>query len=101
MQLSKLSLVTLFLASFSAAISLEDAIAARDIVVVKAASGEAQKRNLEVRSKKVKGTGGGDDDDDDDDDDNNTDGSAASSVHINLSLMISGASAVAVAAMML
>ncbi|KAK6524774.1 hypothetical protein TWF281_011673 [Arthrobotrys megalospora] len=98
MQLSKLSLITLFLTSFSAAISLEDAIAARDIVLAKAAGEAIQKRNLEVRTpnpagKKVKGSGGGGDDEDDDE-------NSAAPVHINMAL-ITGAGALAVAAMML
>ncbi|KAF3168045.1 hypothetical protein TWF106_005540 [Orbilia oligospora] len=97
MQLSRLSLVTLLLTSFSAAISLEETIDARDIVLAKAASEAVQKRNIEVRTpkpKKVK-TGGGGDEDDDDDDPN-----SAASVHLNMAL-IAGAGAVAVAAMML
>lgn len=95
MQLSKLSLITFFLASFSNAISLEDTIAARDIVA-KAAGEPIQKRNLEVRtpkSSKVKGSSGGGDEEEDDE-------NAAMSVHINMAL-ITGAGAVAVAAMML
>ncbi|EGX46954.1 hypothetical protein AOL_s00097g380 [Orbilia oligospora ATCC 24927] len=97
MQLSRLSLVTLILTSFSAAISLEETIDARDIVLAKAASETVQKRNIEVRTpkpKKVKTSGGGDDDDDDDDP------NSAASVHLNMAL-IAGAGAVAVAAMML
>ncbi|TGJ67740.1 hypothetical protein EYR41_006852 [Orbilia oligospora] len=98
MQLSRLSLITLLLTSFSAAISLEETIDARDIVLAKAAGEAVQKRNIEVRTpkpKKVKTGGGGDDDDDDDDDPN-----SAASVHLNM-VLIAGAGAVAVAAMML
>ncbi|KAK6346186.1 hypothetical protein TWF730_010517 [Orbilia blumenaviensis] len=97
MQLSRISLVTLLLASFSNAISPDDTVAARDIIVAKAASEAIQKRNLEVRtpkSNKVKGGGGGDEEDQGDD------GNAAASIHINMAL-ITGAGAIAVAAIML
>ncbi|KAK6511219.1 hypothetical protein TWF481_000140 [Arthrobotrys musiformis] len=99
MQLSKISLISLLLASFSSAISLEEVVKARDVALVKAASEVAQKRNLEIRTPKKKGKGGGSDDDYDGDDDDDDENSGAS-VHINM-ILAAGAGTVAVAAMML
>ncbi|KAK6331923.1 hypothetical protein TWF718_002461 [Orbilia javanica] len=99
MQISRLSLATLLFASLSTAISLEGAVGARDVVLAEAAGEAIQKRNLEARTPKKTKTGGGgeeEDDDDDDDDDEN----AGASIHLNMAL-ITGASAVAVAALML
>ncbi|KAK6506178.1 hypothetical protein TWF506_011099 [Arthrobotrys conoides] len=98
MQLSRFSVLSLLLASLSTAISLEETLDARDIVLAKTAGEAIQKRNLEARTpkpKKVKTGGGGNDEEEDDDDQN-----SASSVHLNMAL-ITGAGAVAVAAMML
>ncbi|RVD87330.1 uncharacterized protein DFL_001571 [Arthrobotrys flagrans] len=100
MQISRLSIITLLLASFSTAISLEETVEARDTVLAKTAGEAIQKRNLEVRTpdpKRVGGSGGGGEGDDDDDDD---DENAAASIHFNLAL-VAGAGAAAVAAMML
>jgi len=89
MQISRISVVTLFLATFSLATSVENPVA-RDISVADVA-GEVQKREfLEARAKKVKGSSGGGDDEED---------SAVSSHRLNIALA-AGAGVIAVGAMM-
>jgi len=89
MQISRISLVTLFLATFSLAANVADPVA-RDVSVADVAS-EVQKREfLEARGKKSKGSGGGGDEGSD---------SSATSYRLNIALA-AGAGAIAVGAMM-
>lgn len=96
MQFSRLSILSLFLATVSLAANVAEPLDARD-VVVKAAGAVGKREHLESRTpkKKVKGSSGSGEEDQQAGDDN-----AASSIHLNIALA-AGAGAIAISAMML
>ncbi|KAK6540147.1 hypothetical protein TWF694_008968 [Orbilia ellipsospora] len=104
MQISRLSFLSILLATVSAASIESNQIKAREVNLAESA-GELIKRtpHLYTRGakKKVKGSGGGDEEDDDDDDQqqqNNTN----SAVHLNVNVALAaGAGVVALGAFML